>query len=89
MESFDVWRFIGRLSLPILIVIVAIVMRLFKRSKPLAIKHYIWVYIAYIAIVGINALIPTGDKIALFIVAAIILAAGYLIEKALLKTKAP
>ncbi|MDV7375794.1 hypothetical protein [Acinetobacter baumannii] len=81
----DIARLIGELSLPIIIVIVAILMRLTRRNRPLAPKNYIVVYVVYIAIIWVNALIPLQNKIAVSIISAFILWCGYLIDKKLKK----
>lgn len=81
----DIARLVGQLSLPIIIVIVAILMRLTKRNRPLAPKNYVVVYLVYIAIIWINALIPLQNKIAVSVISGIILCGGYLIDKKLKK----
>ncbi|MGX4758520.1 hypothetical protein [Acinetobacter baumannii] len=81
----DIARLIGELSLPIIIVIVAILMRLTRRNRPLAPKNYIVVYVVYIAIIWVNALIPLQNKIAVSLISAFILWGGYLIDKKLKK----
>ncbi|WP_227061844.1 hypothetical protein [Acinetobacter pittii] len=81
----DIGRLIGELSLPIIVVIVAILMRLARRNRPLAPKNYIVVYVVYIAIIWINALIPLQNKIAVSVIATLILWGGYSIDKKLKK----
>lgn len=83
----DIGYLIGVLILPIAIVIVAIVMRLTSRNRPLKPKHYLIVGIVYALLIGINALMPMSEKITIVLLAAIILFAGYCVDKKLSKTQ--
>lgn len=79
----DIGYLVGLLLLPIVIVIVAIAMRLFNRRRPVKPKHYIIIYVVYTVLIGINMLIPMGEKAMAFVLAAIILGGGYFIDKTL------
>ncbi|MCH7295473.1 hypothetical protein [Acinetobacter higginsii] len=79
----DIAYFVGLLILPIVVSLVAIGMRLYKRSRPISIKSYIIVYVVYIVLIGINSLMPFETKITAFILAAVILGTGYLVDKKL------
>ena len=81
----DITYYIGLLILPIVISIVAIGMRLSKRNRPISTKSYIIVYIIFIILIGINSTMAVETKITAFILAAIILGIGYLVDRKLQK----
>ena len=79
----DIGYFIGVLFLPIIVAIVAIIMRLTNRKRPLKPKHYLVIGVVYAAIISINKLIPLNEKVIIITLAAIIFATGYLVDKKL------
>lgn len=79
----DVWYLIGTLTLPIVVAVVAILMRLFNRIRPLEKKNYIIVGVVQIILIGINMQIPVAEKIINLILTVIILTVGYFIDRSL------
>lgn len=72
----DIGYIVGVLILPIVVVMVAIIMRLINRKRPLKPKHYFVIGCVYAVIIGINMLMPIGEKVMIIVLAAIILTAG-------------
>ena len=79
----DIGYIVGVLILPIVVVMVAIIMRLINRKRPLKPKHYLVIAGVYAVIIGINMLMPIGEKVMIIVLAAIILTAGYWVDKKL------
>ncbi|VXA55201.1 hypothetical protein ACI8B_210004 [Acinetobacter proteolyticus] len=69
--------------MPIVVTLVAIGMRLYNRNRPLNYKQYIVVYVGYVFLIGINSIMPLDTKIIAFLLAALILAFGCLVDKKL------
>ncbi len=74
---------VGVLILPIVVVIVAIVMRLINRERPLKLNHYIIVWVVFVVLMGINMTMPINEKITYSLLASIILGVGFMVDKAL------
>lgn len=77
----DILYYLGLLIMPIVVTLVAIGMRIYNRNRPLSYKQYIVVYVGYVFLIGINSLMPLQTKIIAFLLAALILAFGYLVDK--------
>ncbi|MDO3663394.1 hypothetical protein [Acinetobacter higginsii] len=79
----DVFYYLGLLIMPIVVSLVTIGMRLYNRNRPLNYKQYIVVYVGYVFLIGVNSLMPLDTKIIAFLLAALILAFGCLVDKKL------